>query len=134
LILFSVIASSSAANVACQEIKSSYWSLLGVNMTTCVITAKVEDTRSMIQPRNSSTQGLILSNPSNSFLPVNVSQTFDGLIALSASGNKLPSVSKENFSGLARLRLLDLSKNKIKRIQNNTFEDLLSLEVLDLSE
>jgi Leucine-rich repeat (LRR) protein len=88
----------------------------------------------MIQPRNSSIQGLILTNPSNSFLPVNVSQTFDVLVAFSASGNKLASVSKENFSGLARLRLLDLSKNKIKRIQNNTFEDLLSLEVLNLSE
>jgi Leucine-rich repeat (LRR) protein len=67
-------------------------------------------------------------------MPVNVSQSYDGLVAFSASRNKLSSVTKENFSGLARLRLLDLSKNKIKRIENNTFEDLLSLEFLDLSE
>ena len=52
---------------------------------------------------------------------------------LSLSGNRIPALTSNVFSGLDKLIFLDLSLCKIKHIDNDTFQGLISLNSLDLS-
>ena len=76
-------------------------------------------------------QGLsFYTNKQIMFLPVNVADNFNNLVAYDASECSITKISRVNFVGLGRLRSLALVGNQIEKIYIETFEDLKNLEIL----
>jgi Leucine-rich repeat (LRR) protein len=69
-------------------------------------------------------------NKNIQFLPENVGDRFPNLLYHNASNCNITNVSKKNFQGLFKLKVLDLSHNRIEKIPSNTFDDLDELEQL----
>lgn len=121
-------------NVPCQNVQNLFWNFTAINVLTCSISSSISKIDTSIQPRNNSVLGLMITNQSTIYLPINVNQTFENLLAYKASKTLITSISRENFRGLSKLKILDLSENRLRKILNNTFVDLISLEYLILSK
>jgi Leucine rich repeat len=68
------------------------------------------------------------------YLPVEVDEKYPGLIGYDASKCSIKEISKENFKGLSKLKILWLHHNFIERVDSDTFQDLSSLQVLVLGK
>ena len=80
---------------------------------------------------DSSIRGLsFYTNKKIMFLPVNVAESFNNLIAYDASECSITIISRENFAGMEHLRSLALVGNQIEKIYSDVFEGLENLEHL----
>jgi Leucine-rich repeat (LRR) protein len=68
------------------------------------------------------------------YLPVGLVNEFPQLVEYYAPSCSIKEISKQNFEGLTKLKLLDLSYSSISKITKDMFEDLTSLEKLNLGE
>ena len=68
------------------------------------------------------------------FLPNDISESFPGLIALSANRCSLKTIKRESFKFLKNLTALFLFDNLIATVKDGTFSNLESLELIDLSK
>ena len=66
------------------------------------------------------------------YLPIKVSEKFPSLEVYYAFSCSLTTISKANFAGLSRLRVLDLSVNQIEKLRSDTFEGLETMDTLYL--
>jgi hypothetical protein len=84
--------------------------------------------------RDSDVSGLRLLGSSVSFLPVEVGESFPGLVFYEAGSLSIQEISRDNFKGLKLLKYLSLYQNKLETIPEDTFKDTVSLESIVLCE
>jgi Leucine-rich repeat (LRR) protein len=76
---------------------------------------------------------LTLSNNDKiKFLPSKVAENFPNLLGYRASGCGIKKISKQDFTGLSKLKWLFLSRNEIEVIKEDTFQEVKNLEFLTL--
>jgi Leucine-rich repeat (LRR) protein len=126
------------SNILCEKIKTFNWTGDVGKVKTCFMTKTtlISKTGEMISIRRDSLIKVLdcSDNKKIQFLPENVGDRFPNLLHHRASNCNIIEVSKKNFQGLFKLRLLDLSHNQIEKIPSNTFEYLEELEQLLLRE
>lgn len=66
------------------------------------------------------------------YLPEYLGEKFPNIVVYHAPGCSIKKVSRTNFIGLSRLRVLHLNYNQIEMIKKDTFDDLIALDYLDL--
>lgn len=85
-------------------------------------------------PRNESIENILIEGVNNfEFLPFKIQNQFPNLIGFFCKDGKVKKISKNNFSGLRKLKEIELDQNQIEEIEENSFDDLESLEKLHLS-
>ena len=131
--------------VTCEN-EEMFWPSLNETLLTCVISSDqiIDGPDYMISVNAPSALPLvdsdtvqaisIANNKKIKFLPQNIHETFPNLIAMSAAGDSLETISKNNFKNLKKLKSLNLSGNQIKTFDGDSFEDLTSLEDLSLDD
>jgi hypothetical protein len=88
-----------------------------------------------ISSRNEAVKGLVFQNNKNIFyLPENVAEKFPNLFEYAALNCSIENVLRQHFSGLKRLRLIDLGYNQIEEMAVETFIGLVSVEEIILRE
>lgn len=99
-------------------------------------TTSIDETKVTISSkRNVSVEGLTFSfNRKIFFLPENVNNNFPNLKIYFAENCSIKAISKENFEGLNKLKILRLLFNQIEKISSETFNDLVAIEYLYLGE
>lgn len=75
-----------------------------------------------------------LRNRKIDYLPRNIGEFFPNIVALDAAHCSIKEITKENFKGLSKLRLLRLASNKIEKIDDDAFEYIPAVEQIWLSE
>ena len=124
-----------ADQVSCEKIVNDYW-VIGT-WRTCYIgkTSEISSADTKIVSRDESVERLDFSgNGKIKFLPIEVDEKIPNMIYFSAGRCSLTKISKANFKGLSKLRVLYLSYNKIEMIGSDVFEDLIALEEVFLGE
>lgn len=77
---------------------------------------------------------LFEANQNIFFLPIKVSHSIPNVNTYIAKECAVLELNDENFSGLYKLKFLDLSSNKITSLKTSFFKDLLELEKIFLGE
>lgn len=95
----------------------------------------IDEVNVIISTNDNTVKALELETNKNIFfLPVKVAENFPNLVGYSAWECSLKEISKENFAGLNKLKILELSRNAIEAIADDTFADLTDLSYLYLCE
>lgn len=128
---------SVAKKVTCESVRDNgYFSGSVGHVKTCFMqkSAFINEHGATISLRNESKiKGLTFSgNNRIIYLPDNVAGSFPNLEGYQAWKCNIKVISKPNFAGLDKLKVLWLNENRIEAIANNTFEDLNKLEDLRL--
>jgi Leucine-rich repeat (LRR) protein len=125
-----------ASSISCENFYNNHWSVIG-KVKICemrgVTTIDAEGFE-VASPDDSITGLNFEFNKKISFLPIGVHKAFQNLLGYSAHSCSLTTISRNNFKGLIRLKLLLLEENQITTIYSDTFADLISLKHLDLSK
>lgn len=68
------------------------------------------------------------------YLPVKIVKIFPNLLRYDASSSSVISITRDNFHGLKKLKVLMLRRNEISNVAHDTFSDLIALQELLLNE
>lgn len=101
-----------------------------MNEKTAINTSGIEIFSKNLRVRNLT----MSSNPRIFYLPENVHKSFPNLVILEAENCRIKEISKNNFRGLTRLKILKLAFNMIASIDAGIFYDNRELQYIDLSE
>lgn len=130
--VFALFDCFSAEEIACETIENNDWFDTPVGtVKTCLMreTTVINEADVTIATNDESIGGLSLySNRKIKFLPVQVGEKLPNLLGYSAYSCSIKTISKENFAGLNKLKVLYLNGNQIEKVNRNTFEGLVSLE------
>lgn len=133
---FSLVCASKNITLSCSKYAGDILCRVPMNISASmpVEVVKVEG-QSLSQKQLDSAKAVVISYQ-NIFierLPQNISTHFVDLEKLIANLIGLRTVSRDDFTGMNKLKVLNLSNNKIKSVYYAAFHDLESLEVLYLS-
>jgi Leucine-rich repeat (LRR) protein len=134
---FNILENVTAKEVSCEEVVDRDWGdLVGwVKICGMQTITVINESNITIAMRDDKMGGLTLgSNRNINYLPVLVVEKFPNLLAFYAIDCNIKEISKKNFAGLNKLKLLQLHGNQIKKINSDTFEDLILLENLSLGK
>lgn len=127
-----------SVTVECEDIQTTNQFIERLmQVKICIMTEKTVINRTGIEvfTIDRSVQNLTLSwNNKIHYLPESVHESFPNLIALEAESCRIKQISRKNFRGLYRLKILRLAGNMISTIEPGLFGDNLELKIVDLSE
>jgi Leucine rich repeat len=130
-----------ATQIFCENFAITGWNIPLNRIRTCwmdkMTTIDSKETTIGLTPwnRNETFEGLSFwTNKKIKFLPIQVSEKFPNLLGYQASHCSITEISKKNFEGLTKLKLLHLINNKIEKILSDTFEDLVELTNVTLGK
>ena len=135
LLIFSSFNGVLADQVSCEKIEN-YTRGWG-NLKTCFMneTTKVTSVDTTIASQDESIEVLFFYfNKKIKFLPIEVNEKLSNLVQIQAAYCSLTTISKANFKGLSKLRVLSLYMNQIGKIRSDVFDDLVALNYLYLSK
>jgi Leucine rich repeat len=127
---------SSEKFIECEKVALRAWETFGI-VKTCFLQENtiIDQPDVKFGPRDESMKGLAMwDNKAIFYLPEKIGDMFPNLMGIGASNCALKEITKDNFKGLNKLKLLGLRKNQIKSIASDTFENLIALEKLWLGE
>lgn len=127
-----------SVTVECEDIQTTNQFIERLmQVKICIMTEKTVINRTGIEvfTIDRSVQNLTLSwNNKIHYLPENVHESFPNLIALEAESCRIKQISRKNFHGLHRLKILRLAGNMISTVEPGLFGDNSELKIIDLSE
>lgn len=130
--------SETAANEGrCESFENQSWISPFGTLKTCLMEGVTSIDNSNFEissgPDETVTGLGLKTNKKIKFLPVRIALKFPELVGFSAYECSLTLISRENFRGLRKLRILYLYNNAIENLPADVFQDLVSLEELHLS-
>ena len=134
---FSIIFASARGNfreISCETIQNRYWSYVGTQETCFLTQTFISSDQTVISRHENVTALSFRENQRILFLPIDISVSFPGLVAMSANRCSLKTIRRECFKFLRHLVALFLFDNFIETIKDGTFSNLESLELIDLSK
>lgn len=138
VLLLKVFGLSDAKEVQCESIRTYSWVGPVGAVKTCLMnkTTSIDGPGVTILPRDETIKGLSFGYLSYkiSHLPENVAESFPNLEIYEANTCAVTEITKQNFNGLVKLKVLFLAGNRIETIADDTFESLVALELINLSE
>jgi Leucine rich repeat len=136
LTVFAAIDEVKSKEVACESIKVATDRVKNDETTCFMINKTAIDTKDVtISTPNSSVVTLTFySNKKISYLPVNIDKSFPNLTRYNAAFCNILEVSRNNFKGLNKLKVLTLGHNPIEKIEDESFKDLTEMTNLDLGK
>lgn len=137
LSLFAVFNSITSNEISCEKEGLHDWDFNVAKVKTCFMdkTTLINQTNVTIANVDDSFKGLSFEGNKNiRFLPVQVAEKIPNLLTYNARKCSVEDVSKENFKGLNKLKILHLAHNQIVVVPIDVFSDLSDLKALFLSE
>lgn len=132
---FELFENAEAKQVSCESVGKNAWGFGIGSVKTCFMerTTVIDEDNVSISTFDENIGGLLFRrNKKIIFLPVKVAEAFPNLELYSAWDCSVTQISRENFAGLRKLKILHLEVNQIEKIQSDTFKNLVSLEILHL--
>lgn len=124
--------------VDCEQIKvMNEFSERHLQVEICLMTEKTAINRTGVEifSKNLSVRNLTLNwNNKVRFLPENVHESFPNLVVFEAENCRVKQISRNNFRGLYRLKVVNLAGNLISNIDAGVFSENVELQIIDLSE
>jgi Leucine rich repeat len=133
--VFGILETADDKDIFCESVTDVNWGYgVGiVKMCHMRETTAIDQINVNIAMRDDEMGGLYFKNNKKiSFLPVRVDEAFPNLALYNALGCSVKELSRVNFVGLKKLKILHLDSNQIEKINCGTFEDLVSLDILHL--
>jgi hypothetical protein len=129
MIAIGFIENIEAKEVACEKIEDMTWvDPVGTAKTCFFETTIINERNTTISTKDSSVRGLVINNNNKAeYLFVRIAQSFPNLEAYSVYRTSVRELSKQNFAGLNKLKILVVANSQIEKIESKTFEDLVSL-------
>lgn len=132
---FNLVEIVKAKEVLCEKVNDYAWEYNVGTVKTCLMneTTSIDEPSVIISSRDDSMFGFwLFNNKQIHNLPTGVSEKFPNLLGYNAGFCSIKEISRENFKGLTKLKLLFLHYTQIEKISSETFSDLKSLETLAL--
>lgn len=127
--------SPKSKSVSCELDTNFEWNHIGKQRTCFLRTKTIGSFGFTILSQNELVTGLdFWKNKNISYLPEKVDDNFPNLQGIDAGFCSVKAISKTNFQGLSKLKLLWLYYNQIEQIADDTFDDLVSLEKISLGK
>jgi hypothetical protein len=139
--LFVFVDSQAAAqSVGCEKIEHWGWSSYSSigNVKTCYMRTQTSiDGKGfkISSSRDENVKAINMGwNKKIIFLPESPADVFPNLEMYYAPNCVIKEITRENFRGLIKLRVLDLDYNQIEIVRSDTFQDLIAIERIHLGE